>query len=146
MKGPLEYVLFQFDDDRFIGEILPALIEIEQRGCVGLVDLVFIMKDESGNFTLVEVSELDEEDAPTFEPLIDKLLGMMTEEDVAMAADTLPENTYAAMALFEHRWAIGLHKALYATGGFMLDSAYINPQTQSEVILEITEMEVDDVR
>jgi hypothetical protein len=75
-----------------------------------------------------------------------KLLGMMTEEDVAMAADTLPENTYAAMALFEHRWAIGLHKALYATGGFMLDSAYINPQTQSEVILEITEMEVDDVR
>jgi hypothetical protein len=38
MYGPLEYVLFQFDDDRFIGEILPKMIESQEQGNVGVKD------------------------------------------------------------------------------------------------------------
>lgn len=146
MYGPLEYVLFQFEDDRFIGEILPALIEINQQGCVRVVDLVFISKDERGNLEIVEISDLAEEDEAAFDPLINEYFGALTDEDAAMAADDLPENTDAAVVLFEHRWAIGLQQALFTAGGLVLDSAYINPQTQSEVILETKQMEVDDVR
>ena len=32
MHGPLEYVLFQFDDNRFISEILPKMIESQEGG------------------------------------------------------------------------------------------------------------------
>ena len=144
MYGPLEYVLFRFDDDRFIGEILPTLIDIEGRGCVGLVDLVFVVKDEAGDLEVLEIGDLAEEDEAAFEPLLTNFKEMLTHEDVAIAANHLPENSYAAVVLFEHRWALGLHNAVEAAGGLLLDSAYIHPQTQAEVIAELKQMEADD--
>jgi hypothetical protein len=144
MYGPLEYVLFRFDDDRFIGEILPTLIEIEQRGCAGLVDLVFVIKDESGDFDVLEIDDLAEEDQAAFQPLRTNLKEMLTQGDVAIAANNLPENSYGAVVLFEHRWALELRQVVHASGGFLLDSAYINPQTQAEVLAEMMQMEADD--
>ena len=59
MYGPLEYVLIGFDGNRFTGEILPKLIDIERQGCVRLVDLVFTSKDEAGGLTIMEISDLE---------------------------------------------------------------------------------------
>ena len=141
MYGPLEYILFQFDDDRFIGEILPKMIESQEHGAVGVVDLVFIMKDETGKLTVVEVAELADEDEALFAPLISDTLGILTVEDVNIAAKHLPENATGAVLLLEHRWALGLQRAVHAAGGLVLDSAYISPQTQAELIEEMEQME-----
>jgi hypothetical protein len=143
MYGPLEYVLFQFDDDRFISEILPALIEIEQRGCAGLVDIVFVIKDEGGDLEMVEIGELAEEDEAAFEPLRTNFMEMLSQGDVAISANSLPENSYGAVLLFEHRWALELRQVIHASGGQLLDSAYINPQTQAEILAEMMQMEAD---
>ena len=141
MYGPLEYVLFRFDDDRFISEILPTLIEIEQRGCARLVDLVFVIKDEGGDFDLLEIDDLAEEDQAAFQPLRTNLKDMLTQGDVALAANNLPENSYGAVTLFEHRWALELRQAVHASGGQLLDSAYINPQTHAEILADMMQME-----
>lgn len=137
MYGPLEYVLFEFDDDRFMSEILPTLREIQQRGCVGVVDMVFVIKDEGGNLERVEIDQLADEDQVAFEPLLTNYTRMMTDGDVAFAANGLPESAYGAVLLLEHRWALSLHQAVDAAGGLLLDSAHINPQTQAEVIAEL---------
>ena len=143
MYGPLEYVVIGFDGNRFTGEILPKLIEIEQQGCVRLVDLVFISKDEAGNLTLLEISDLDEEEATAYEPLLNEFHGLLTDEDVAEVALELPENSSAAVALFEHRWALGLQWAVRAAGGQMLGSGFINPAAQAEVIAEVLEFQAE---
>jgi hypothetical protein len=137
MYGPLEYVVIGFDGNRFTGEILPKLIEIEQQGCVRLVDLVFISKDEADELTILEISDLSEADAAAYEPLIKEFHGLLTAEDVAELAVELPENTSAAVALFEHRWAMGLRWAVKAAGGQMLDSGFVHPETQAVVIAEV---------
>jgi hypothetical protein len=144
MYGPLEYVIVQFTENRFTGDILGSLLEIEQRRCVGLVDLVFISKDEDGDLTMMEISDLGEEEAAAYEPLISEFHGLLTPEDVASAALGLPENTSAVVALFEHLWALGLQQAVQAAGGEMLDSGYIHPPTQAEVIAEEMQMEEYD--
>jgi len=141
MYGPLEYVVVAFPGNQFSGEILPILMDIEERGCVRLVDLVFVSKNASGDITLIEISDMDEEDALAYEPLINEYHGLLTAEDVAAAAVDLPESNSAAVFLFEHLWAVNLQSAMRNAGGQMLDSGYINPQTQAEVILE---MEVSD--
>ena len=141
MYGPLEYVLFQFDDDRFIGEILPALIEIESHGCVGLVDLVFVVTDESGEIGVLEIDDLSEEDQAAFEPLLADFQVLLTQEDVVLAAKQLPANAYAAVVLFEPRWALNLHNAIEAGGGQLVDSAYIHPHTQAEILAELKQLE-----
>jgi hypothetical protein len=143
MYGPLEYVVIGFDGNRFTGEILPKLIEIERQGCVRLVDLVFVSKDEAGNLTLMEISELGEEDAAAFEPLLNEFHGLLTDEDVAEVALELPENSSAAVALLEHRWALGLQWAVRAAGGQMLGSGFINPAAQAEVIAEVLEFQAE---
>jgi hypothetical protein len=143
MYGPLEYVVVGFDGNRFTGEILPKLIEIGQQGCVRLVDLVFIGKDEAGNLTLLEISDLDEEEATAYEPLLNEFYGLLTAEDVAEVALELPENSSAAVALFEHRWALGLQWAVRAAGGQMLGSGFINPAAQAEVIAEVLEFQAE---
>ena len=137
MYGPLEYVVIGFDGNRFTGEILPKLIQIERQGCVRLVDLVFVSKDEAGDLTILEIGDLNEEDAAAYEPLISEFHGLLTAEDVAQIADELPEDTSAAVALFEHRWAMGLQWAVEAAGGQMLDSGFVHPETQAEVIAEV---------
>jgi hypothetical protein len=86
---------------------------------------------------MVEISDLAEEDEIAFDPLINEYFGALADEDVEQSAESLPINTDAALVLFEHRWAIGLQQALNTAGGFLLDSAYINPRTQSEVISKL---------
>ena len=41
------------------------------------------------------------------------------------------------MAVFEHLWALGLQQTVQAAGGQMLDSGYVHPQKQAEVISEV---------
>ena len=101
MYGPLEYVVIQFAGNGSISEILPLLMDLEQRGCVQLLDLIFISKDEAGELSLLEINELAEKDMEEYE-LISEFHGLLTEEDVAAAAVTLPENTSAVVMLFEH--------------------------------------------
>ena len=103
MYGALEYVLFQFDDDRFIDEILPKMVASKERGCVRVVDLVFIMKDEAGQLTVVEVAELSDEDEAQFAPLISDTLGILSGGDIDIAAAHLPANATGAVLLLEHR-------------------------------------------
>jgi len=141
MYGPLEYVLFQFDDDRFLEEILPKMIESKEKGCVEIVDLVFITKDKEDEVTIVEVSELLEEDAVLFEPLIKETFGLLTVEDIALAARDLLEGTPGAVLLLEHRWAVDLRNAVHAGGGSVLDSAYISPPTHAKLVAEMEQME-----
>ena len=92
MYGPLEYVVIEFTESRFSGDILPVLMDIEEEGCVGLVDLIFIRKDGDGTLTLLEISELDEGLAASYEQLIGDFHGVLTVEDVATAAAALPAN------------------------------------------------------
>ena len=66
-------------------------------------------------------------------PHVDREDGLLTAEDVAEVALELPENSSAAVALFEHRWALGLQWAVRAAGGQMLGSGFINPAAQAEV-------------
>ena len=144
MYGPLEYVLFQFDDDRFISEILPQMIDSQKQGSVGVVDLVFIEKDEVGNLEIVEVSDLADEDEALFAPLISDTLGILTVADINIAAAQLPRDATGAVLLLEHRWAVGLQRAVHAAGGIVLDSAYISPKTQAGLVAEMMQMEADN--
>jgi len=107
------------------------------------VDLVFVVTDESGDIDVLEIDDLSEEDQAAFKPLLTNFKEMLTQEDVALAAKQLPENAYAAVVLFEHRWAHGLHNAVEAAGGQIVDSAYIHPQTQAESLAKLKQLKAD---
>src|SRR5439155_24809131 len=53
---------------------------------------------------------------------------LLDDEEVWYIADAIPNGSAAAVALLEHRWAIGLRDAIGRAGGFHLADAWIHPR------------------
>jgi hypothetical protein len=53
--------------------------------------------------------------------------GVLDPELAWDALEEIPEDSAAALILFEHRWAIPLRDAMVRAGGFRLDSEFISP-------------------
>jgi uncharacterized membrane protein len=125
--GPVEYVVFAFDGNEFNGEIIPALREIVAAGTVRIIDLAVIHKDEEGTATIVEITELDSQVAAGLEIVWGEFSGLLSEEDLLMVADELPNDTTAAAILFEHVWATRFASAVRDSNGWLVTSVRIPP-------------------
>lgn len=121
--GPVEYVILGFPGNHFTSEIVPPLAKLIDSGTVRIIDLVFILKDNDGNVTTVEFDQL-EELAP-FSALEGEVSGLVNQEDIEYAADSLEPNTSAAILLWEDTWATEFAEAVKGAGGTMLESARI---------------------
>ena len=125
--GPLDFVVIDFPGNQFKGEILPELDAIRASGVVRLVDFIFILKDQQGQITIREVSDLKGEDAQRYRQLTGDLSGLLTREDIELAANDIPPNSSAAFILFEHTWAIGLRDTIRRAGGSVVTHERVDP-------------------
>jgi hypothetical protein len=73
--GPLEYLVVGFEDYRFTGQILVELRAAQEKGIIRVLDLCVIAKDEQGNVTERELSELGGEAASALSPLAANVMG-----------------------------------------------------------------------
>jgi hypothetical protein len=116
--GPIEYLVVAFPGNKFKGEIIPALAELVENGTIRILDLVFIMKDEEGNVAAIELSDLDPEDeAAAMSDISDIDKGLLNEEDIQLAADSLEDNSSAGLLVFENVWAAKFAEAVRNADG-----------------------------
>ena len=139
--GPLEYVVVGFEGNHFTGEIWPEIRAIQEKGIVRLIDLVFVKKDENGIVSTLEVSDLGDEDAQAYEAVAANIQGLMTQDDIAQVTVDLPVRSSAAIALFEHAWAIGLREAIRRANGKLLRAGMVRADT-----LEVVDHELDSMK
>lgn len=118
--GPVEYLVVAFDGNQFTGEIAPALGELVASGLIRVIDLAVVSKDADGSVTIFESSELAEEVAAALDILDMELPGMLSEEDLMLLAEELPNNTTAAAMLFDNVWAARFAQAIRNANGEVL--------------------------
>ena len=53
--GPVEILMVEFPDNKFTGEIAPALAELVEQGLIRVIDLLFVAKDKEGDVLAVEL-------------------------------------------------------------------------------------------
>jgi hypothetical protein len=135
--GPLEYLVIEFEGNKFSGRIMSELRAVQDKGIIRVVDLFFIKKDDSGKATSVELSNLRKEDARQLAHLVGDLLNLLTPEDIEQAAQAIPNNCAAALILFEHTWAIGLKDAIKDAGGKSVTGGLVSPDVLKELEEEI---------
>jgi hypothetical protein len=135
--GPLDFVVIDFPGNQFKGEILPKLDAIRASGVVQLVDFIFILKDQQGQITITEVSDLKGEDAQRYRHLTGDLSGLLTREDIEIAANDVSPNSSAAFILFEHTWAVDLRDAIRRAGGSVVTLERVDPQAVEVVDEEL---------
>jgi hypothetical protein len=149
--GPVQLLVVGFGQGRqFDGSIRAELERLRESDTVRVIDLLAIRKDAEGNIGRLQFSDLSEDEAMELGAIAGALIGLGAggEEGAELGAelgaeraeegdflphdiwyidDVLPNDSAAAVALIEHRWAIGLRDAIRAEGGVHLADAWIHP-------------------
>lgn len=115
--GPVEYILIAFPGNKFSGRIVPALRELVESGTIHIIDLLFIKKDADGNVLTVELGALDPEESAAFDELDGDVDGLLSADDIVLAAADLPLNSSAALLVWENVWAARFADAVRAADG-----------------------------
>ena len=102
--GPIEVLMLRFPGNQFRGEIAPALANLVDSGTIRVIDLLFAIKDADGDIDVLELTDM-EGDLSVFAPMTSELADTLTEEDARVLAQSLPNNSSAAILLFENTWA-----------------------------------------
>lgn len=123
--GPLEYVVIRFDGNQFTGQILPELAAVRNQNIIRLIDLLFVSKDSAGRLEVKEISDLNVEEARPYAALVNDIQNLLTNEDVEQAAHDLPNNSSAAIVLFEHTWASRLKDAIRKANGSVVEEGWV---------------------
>jgi uncharacterized membrane protein len=131
--GPLEYLLVGFENYRFTGQILAELRAAQEKGIIRVVDLCVIQKDEQGNVTERELSELSGEEATELSSLTSNVMGVLADEDIQQVAADIPNNSAAGLVLFEHTWAIGLKEAIKNAGAVAVTGGFVSHDALEEL-------------
>ena len=121
--GPVQIMVVGFKDPNFTGEVMGELRRLKEADLVRVIDLVVVNKDQSGDITSVEVSDLSDDERAQFGAIAGALVGLgmegdedgmaagalagaedaedgfLGEEAVWSIADVIPMGTTAAVAL-----------------------------------------------
>jgi hypothetical protein len=121
--GPVEYLILGFPGNNFTGQIVPELAKLIDSGLVRIIDLTFISKDADGAVQVVEYDAVEE--LAAFAGLDAEVGGLLSDEDVAYAAQSLEPNTSAALLVWEDTWAAPFATAVRNANGVILEGARI---------------------
>ena len=120
--GPIEMLVVKFPGNQFTGEIAPALVELVEGGIIRVIDILFVVKEEDGKVTVVEINDLDDDDFRRFDPVVADVTGLLSIEDAEWLSQTFEPNSSAAIMLFENTWATKFRDALlHAKGELILN-------------------------
>ena len=122
---PVEYALVVFPGNQFSGEIVPALLDLAERDIIRFVDIVFVRKDEDGSIRTIELNDLDDKSYRLFVLLGKQIESLFTEDDLTWAADQMPENSSAALFLWENLWIGNIRNAIINSGGILAQRGQI---------------------
>jgi uncharacterized membrane protein len=149
--GPVQILVIGFDHPDFKGDVLAELQRLKDHDIVRLIDLIVVRKDDDGNIERLQHSDLSQEELEDFGAVVGALIGVGVDGEEGAEAgavlgaaameeghvfdeaetwyvdDAIPPGSAAAIALLDHRWAIGLRDAIHSAGGFHLADAWIHP-------------------
>jgi uncharacterized protein DUF6325 len=127
--GPIDIVVIGYPADApMTGEAVPLLLDLVEQRIIRVLDVLFIMEGEDGSYAGFQASDLDENSVGDFKFFEGASSGLLGEDDVATAAETLEPGTAAVMIVYENRWAGPFAAAVRRNGGVLLANQRIPTQ------------------
>jgi uncharacterized membrane protein len=135
--GPVEYVVIAFPGNRFKGEIVPALAELVDNDVIGIIDVAFIKKDADGNTTMFEYDTLEDVLAFGFADVDGEAGGVLSDQDLELAAEALEPDSSAALLVWEHRWAARVAQAIREAGGRIVAGERVPDEVVEQAVADL---------
>ena len=136
--GPVQLLVVAFDRPDFSGEVLAELERLRESDVVRVIDLLVVHKGADGVVQRLHHSDLTAGEAEGVGAVVGALIGLgatheaeagrlPAEEEFWSLDEAIPDDSAAAIALVEHRWAIGTREAIRAAGGVAVAEAWVHP-------------------
>lgn len=132
--GPIDFLLIEFPGSQFRGEIAPELARLVDQGLIRILELMVITKGQDGSVVAIDAADLDHPDLMILAPLAANTLGVVGEDDIALAADALEPGSSAGLLVWENLWAIPTINAIRRAGGQPVASGRIPAQDLIEAL------------
>ncbi|MFI1933535.1 DUF6325 family protein [Streptomyces sp. NPDC020330] len=113
--GPVDVAVIAFEGNRFDGQVVPALQELQQNETVRILDLAFVSKASDGSVTVVELT--DPGVAETLLQVTDAQFDLLSNEDLRTVSDSLGDGSSALVVAWENTWAARLAAAVRGSEG-----------------------------
>lgn len=134
IAAPVELAVIEFPGSRFNGEIVPALVRLVDDGIISIIDLVLVTKDVDGSVTSLELSDLDDETTAVFDDLDGEVMGLLSDADLALAAEALSLGSSALLIVWQNTWAERLVNAVTGCGGRLVAHDRIDAETVADAL------------
>ncbi len=137
--GPVQLLVVAFDRPDFSGEVLEELERLRDSDVVRVIDLLVVHRGADGVVRRLHHSDLATGEAEGGGAIVGALIGLgatreeaddgqlPADEELWSLEEAIPNDSAAAIALVEHRWAIGTRDAIRAAGGVAVADAWIHP-------------------
>ena len=140
--GAIDYLAFEFDNEKLKGEILPELLDLVQKKIVRVIDMVIIKVYEDGRYEALEIEQLGTDLLGVFDPLELEISGLIQVEDIKMIAGEMATNTTAALLLVENLWSIRFGEAVLRADGRVVAHERIPFEVVNETLEIFTQAEL----
>jgi hypothetical protein len=131
--GPIDYIVVEWPGRQPTGEAAPILIDLVDRGLIRIIDLAFMRKAEDGSIETLELEGMAQE-VEAFAELLGANSDLLTDDDLAEAAQALDPGTSAAVLVYENSWAAPFAAAVRDSGGQLVANGRIPVQTVLEAL------------
>jgi len=132
--GPVQLLVVGFDRPDFSGEALAELERLRESDVVRVIDLLVVHKGADGVVRRLHHSDLTDGDGAG--AVVGALIGLgeareaeqlPDEQEYWSLEEAIPNDSAAAIALVEHRWAIATRDAIRTAGGVPVADAWLHP-------------------
>ena len=114
--GPIDYLIVEFPRKDMRGEGLPILVDLVERGIIRILDLTFVVKDDDGSVTVLDLADEDADGRLELSVFQGASSGLIGEDEITEAASVLEPGTSAGILVYENTWAAPFAGALRRSG------------------------------
>lgn len=125
-EGPLQVIVISFPGLSPDASMVESLSHVESSSEIALRDLAFVAKNEAGELMFDELTAFENLGEVGQSVAARLSVGsLLTEDDLAQAAEILEPGTYAVIALVQHLWAARVGEWVLDRGGEVLATALV---------------------
>ena len=144
--GPVQMLVFEFEQERLAGEIFPELMALVAKGLIRLIDMLVVHRpQDNGHLDVVDSRSTFGDDCEMAGEVVASLIGLRSASEHVRArdaidglapddedatwdvADRIPPDSRAAILLIEHLWAIPLRRAAGHDRAIVLADEWVHP-------------------